>query len=202
MSNPMAEPETNPAPQNPGLLPRRIRLGLPEGWGHFFLCMTLLVGWFLFLAFQVVYQRPESPQPQTGTAILPSRAQLSTADAVWLVEIQKDARPRVLEVVAGKPSPKPPNTQLEISFLNQAVTQAKNEAKLQDSGNLWLVPVTFEKATLAPESPPLDGKAGTLKVSPLPADPSKPKGEAGRVYPPTPFNSELIRSWWKKHGKP
>lgn len=200
MSNPMAEPGTHSAPVNPGSIDRH-GAGLPEGWGHFSFFLALLVVWFFFLAFQVVYQRPEAPPTQGAAATLPSRAQLSTADAVWLVEFQKDSNPRVLEVVAGEPFPATPVNQLEIGFLNQAVTRAKNEADQLDPSNLWLVPVTFEKANPATASLPQEGNAGTWKVSPLPPDPSRPKGEAGRVYLATGFNADLMKSWWKKAGK-
>jgi len=170
---------------------------LLSGRAGFFIWLCLFLGWVAFLAFQVATNRPDSKQIQDGPASLPRRAQLNFATGVWLISIQENHAPTKIECLAGFPPPHPIE-QLEIDQLSTALKKANLEIHDANNTRQWIVPVVS-----FPSQP--NGfvneaaKIGSLwRVAPIPADPSNPNGEDGRIFPATPFNRDLVKSWWKK----
>ena len=159
------------------------------------LCLFLV--WVAFLAFQVATNRPDSKQIQGGPASLPRRAQLNFATGVWLISIQEDQAPSKIESLVGFPPPLPIQ-QLEIEQLSTALKIANSEIHGANDTGQWIVPVfSF------PSQPNgfINEAAKTeshWRVATIPADPSNPNGEDGRIFPATPFNVDLVKSWWKK----
>lgn len=165
-----------------------------SGWIGFAIWLSCFIGWLFFLGYQVTYQRPE-PIPSTGSLNpLPSRAQLTLADGVWSVRINPKGLPIVAEVVAGDGSTSGKQNQLVIEDLDSALQEVAPDNPSEQESVDWLVPVIKVSAPTGLQ----EGQKERWKVAPLPADPARPKGSLGRIYPSTPFNRRLLESWWSK----
>lgn len=167
---------------------------LVSGWKGFGLWLALFLSWLAYLGYQVISQRPEPAQVRGVPASLPSRGQLTLADAVWVVQIRPNRAFTVSEVIAGKaPSPGTEN-QLDIADLDSAGIEAQGESPQRGEGTLWLVPVL----KIPKDSHPPENQKEFWRVAPMPADPARPKGAQGKIYPFNEFNQRLIQSWWAK----
>lgn len=165
---------------------------LVSGWKGFCLWLALFGIWLAFLGYQVVRQRPETAKTQGEQTSLPSRAQLTLSDGVWVVRVGQNGAFSVTRVIAGSaPGPESGN-QLAILDLDSALAEVQGNASPPGGENSWLVPVIrVAKEAGAPEN-----QKETWRVAPLPADPARPKGAPGKVYPWSRFNEELMQSWW------
>jgi len=168
---------------------------LVSGWKGFSLWLAVFVVWLAFLGYQVIRQRPEPSKVQGEQTSLPSRGQLTVSEAVWVVRVGPNGALSVPRVIAGLKPGQENGNQLVILDLESAVTEVFGNTAQPPGGESWLVPVI----KMPNDAKSSENQKETWRVAPLPADPARPKGGPGKVYPLTRFNEELMQSWWTKH---